>query len=186
MTATDLMLYRLRAPTDRSIRDRAGRVVAAGGRTSPLAAGAFTLAPGRRWSSPASGASYPVEWRIGVPGGAAGALGRAAARLSGDVRRPAVGDCVLGRRGRHQRHARRASRDRQGVSRDDGIQRPRDGRVARPRAHRSAGRLSLAAAPTPPAGTLRRARGTRRCARSSPGATARPCRTGGRGARWLR
>jgi predicted secreted hydrolase len=25
------------------------------------------LSPGRRWSSPTSGAAYPVEWRIEVP-----------------------------------------------------------------------------------------------------------------------
>jgi predicted secreted hydrolase len=27
----------------------------------------FTLTPGRRWTSPASGGSYPVEWQVSVP-----------------------------------------------------------------------------------------------------------------------
>ena len=26
------------------------------------------LAPGRRWTSPVSGAAYPVEWRVELPG----------------------------------------------------------------------------------------------------------------------
>ncbi len=32
-----------------------------------LGAGDFRLVPGRRWTSPASGAAYPVDWRITVP-----------------------------------------------------------------------------------------------------------------------
>ena len=64
----DLMLFQLRG-ADGSIDPRSsGTVVSRDGRTSSLAAGAFTLTPGRRWSSPTSGASYPVEWRIDVPG----------------------------------------------------------------------------------------------------------------------
>ena len=51
---------------DRSAVERHARC-AGNGRTSSLAAGAFTLTPGRRWASPTSGASYPVEWRIDVP-----------------------------------------------------------------------------------------------------------------------
>ena len=30
--------------------------------------GAFRLEPGRTWTSPASGARYPVEWKVEVPG----------------------------------------------------------------------------------------------------------------------
>ena len=32
-----------------------------------LCAGDYRLVPGRRWTSPDSGAAYPVEWRITVP-----------------------------------------------------------------------------------------------------------------------
>jgi predicted secreted hydrolase len=65
---TDLMLFQLRA-ADGSVDPRSsGTIVAGDGRISPFAAGAFTLTPVRRWSSPTSGASYPVEWRIDAPG----------------------------------------------------------------------------------------------------------------------
>ena len=64
----DLMLFQLRGVDGSTDPRSSGTVVSRGGRTSSLAAGAFTLTPGRRWSSPTSGASYPVEWRIGVPG----------------------------------------------------------------------------------------------------------------------
>ena len=64
----DLMLFQLRGADGSTDPRSSGTVVSRGGRTSSLAAGAFTLTPGRRWSSPTSGASYPVEWRIGVPG----------------------------------------------------------------------------------------------------------------------
>jgi predicted secreted hydrolase len=64
----DLMLFQLRG-AEASIDSRSsGTLVARTGRTFSLAAGAFTLTPGRRWASPASSASYPVEWRIDVPG----------------------------------------------------------------------------------------------------------------------
>ncbi len=63
----DLMLYRLRS-TDGSIDPRSsGTLVAADGSTSRLAAAGFTAAAGRRWSSPESGATYPVEWRLEAP-----------------------------------------------------------------------------------------------------------------------
>ena len=33
-----------------------------------LERGDIRLLPGRRWSSPDSGAAYPVEWRVELPG----------------------------------------------------------------------------------------------------------------------
>ena len=63
----DLMLFQLRSAGGSTDPRSSGTAVRRDGRSSPLAAGAFTLTPGRRWTSPGSSASYPVEWRILVP-----------------------------------------------------------------------------------------------------------------------
>jgi predicted secreted hydrolase len=63
----ELMLYLIR-DDDGAYLARSGSFVTAGGRTVPLDAQAFTLAPtGERWTSPDSGAVYPAGWRIVVP-----------------------------------------------------------------------------------------------------------------------
>ena len=63
---TDLMIYTLRlldgAPDPRS----GGTVVTSDG-VVHLRLDDFQLTPGRRWTSPVSGTSYPVEWRVAVP-----------------------------------------------------------------------------------------------------------------------
>jgi predicted secreted hydrolase len=64
----DLMLYRLRGGDGSTDPRSSGTAVARNGFTTSLTAGAFTVTPGRRWASPTSGANYPVEWRIDVPG----------------------------------------------------------------------------------------------------------------------
>ena len=64
---TDLMMFQLRRdgkPDPHS----SGTLVAKGQPSRRLAAGDFTLTPGRTWTSPSSKGVYPVEWRIGVPG----------------------------------------------------------------------------------------------------------------------
>jgi predicted secreted hydrolase len=62
-----LMLYRFRrsdgAPDPRS----SGTLVGAAGRFEPVAFDAGTLEPGRIWTSPASGARYPVAWSVHLP-----------------------------------------------------------------------------------------------------------------------
>ena len=64
---SDLMVYTMRrddgAPDPRS----SGTFVAPDGSVTRLAAGDYALVPGRRWTSPSSGASYPVAWAIDVP-----------------------------------------------------------------------------------------------------------------------
>jgi predicted secreted hydrolase len=64
---TDLMIYEFRrgdgAPDDFS----SGTWVGATGAVTRLDRTQFMLVPGRRWSSPTSGAAYPVEWRVEVP-----------------------------------------------------------------------------------------------------------------------
>ena len=64
----DLMLFQLRGSEGLIDPRSSGTVVARNGHTSSLASEAFTLTPGRRWASPTTNASYPVEWRIDAPG----------------------------------------------------------------------------------------------------------------------
>ena len=40
-----------------------------GGTVQPFGADAVRLSPGRRWRSPGSGASYPVQWQVQTPAG---------------------------------------------------------------------------------------------------------------------
>jgi len=64
----DLMLYRLRRADGGTDPNSAGVLVGADGRAAHFGAGEFRLEALRRWQSPTSGASYPVEWRVAVPG----------------------------------------------------------------------------------------------------------------------
>ena len=63
---TDLMVYVLRRADGARDPRSSGALVSPAG-TVRLRAGDFQLTPGRRWTSPASGAAYPVAWRIAVP-----------------------------------------------------------------------------------------------------------------------
>jgi predicted secreted hydrolase len=65
--ASELMLFRLRHKDGTSDRYSAGTYTDARGRSRHLAAGEFTIVPGRTWTSPDTGGRYPIEWRIGVP-----------------------------------------------------------------------------------------------------------------------
>ena len=61
------MLYRLRDADGSTDSHSAGTYVDADGAAVHLHAEDFAMTPGTRWSSPATGGSYPLEWRIGVP-----------------------------------------------------------------------------------------------------------------------
>ena len=64
---TDLMVFRLRG-TDGSLDPHSsGTLVGTSGPPLHLDHGDFTLTPGRRWKSAASGATYPVEWQVRLP-----------------------------------------------------------------------------------------------------------------------
>lgn len=63
----ELMLYQLRHEDGSPSPFSAGSLVAADGTVTRLSAGDFAMRPGRRWTSPATGAAYPVEWRVEVP-----------------------------------------------------------------------------------------------------------------------
>ena len=63
---TDLMVYVMRRIDGSRDPRSSGTIVSPAGVTH-LRADDFRLTPGRRWTSPASGAAYPVAWRIAVP-----------------------------------------------------------------------------------------------------------------------
>ncbi len=65
---TDLMMFQMRR-TDGSLDpNSSGTLVRQGQPSARLGAGEFTLTPGRRWTSGQSNATYPVEWRVSIPG----------------------------------------------------------------------------------------------------------------------
>lgn len=63
----DLMLYRLRGADGLADEYSAGTYVSADGTAVHLDAEDFTMTPGARWTSPATGGVYPLRWRVEVP-----------------------------------------------------------------------------------------------------------------------
>ena len=64
---TELMLYFIRAASGEYVT-QAGSFVTKDGRTLNLGAADITLTPtGETWTSPATGAIYPMRWRVQVP-----------------------------------------------------------------------------------------------------------------------
>lgn len=63
----DLMLYRLRDADGSADPHSAGTYVSADGAAVHLNAEEFTMTPGARWTSPATGGAYPLKWRVEVP-----------------------------------------------------------------------------------------------------------------------
>lgn len=66
---SDLMVFQLRR-ADGSIDPRSsGTLIEPGGRTTPIAlSDGLNLTPGRAWTSRATGARYPIEWSVTLPG----------------------------------------------------------------------------------------------------------------------
>ena len=64
----DLMLFGIRDAQGDYGPDTFGTFVDAGGGAHAIESGGVTFRPGRRWRSEATGAEYPVEWRVEVPG----------------------------------------------------------------------------------------------------------------------
>ena len=64
---TDLMLFGLRDAEGGYGPDTTGTLVDADGGARRIEFGGVDLRPGRRWRSGATGAEYPVEWRVEVP-----------------------------------------------------------------------------------------------------------------------
>ena len=65
---TDVMVYVLRRQDGQVDSHSGGTVVTPDGTTTRLGPEEFRLEPGRVWVSPTSGARYPVEWRVDIPG----------------------------------------------------------------------------------------------------------------------
>jgi predicted secreted hydrolase len=63
----ELMLYRLRRQDGTVDSFSAGTFIDAQGRSRHLTAGEFQLIPSGIWTSPATGARYPLRWQIKVP-----------------------------------------------------------------------------------------------------------------------
>ncbi|MCC5794747.1 MAG: carotenoid 1,2-hydratase [Chromatiales bacterium] len=64
---SDLMLYGLRRSGGGWQDESAGTLRRPDGSLLRLSRDDFQLTPGRRWRSPASGVSWPVDWRLEVP-----------------------------------------------------------------------------------------------------------------------
>ena len=65
---SELMVFQLRRDDGRTDEHSAGTWVGRDGAATALGRSDFSLLPGRRWTSPSSGAAYPVEWRVELPG----------------------------------------------------------------------------------------------------------------------
>ena len=64
----DLMLFGIRDTQGGYGPDTFGTFVDAGGGAHTIEPGGVVFRPGRRWRSEATGAEYPVEWEVDVPG----------------------------------------------------------------------------------------------------------------------
>lgn len=64
---SDLMVYEMRRASGDPDPRSSGTFVAPGRTVTRLGAGDYALTPGRRWTSPSSGASYPVTWSVTAP-----------------------------------------------------------------------------------------------------------------------
>lgn len=63
----ELMLFQLRRADGSLDPNASGTFIRPDGSTRRLVPGDFQLVPGRTWKSSATGAAYPVEWKITVP-----------------------------------------------------------------------------------------------------------------------
>ena len=61
------MLFEIRRDDGSIDRFSAGTYIAADGHTTHLASADFRLAPLAFWTSPATHARYPIQWRIHIP-----------------------------------------------------------------------------------------------------------------------
>jgi predicted secreted hydrolase len=63
----ELMIFQIRR-ADGSVDPRSsGTLIEMDGRAIHIPFGEFSVTAGERWSSPASKAAYPIEWRVEVP-----------------------------------------------------------------------------------------------------------------------
>jgi predicted secreted hydrolase len=63
---TDLMLFQIRRDDGSRDPHSSGTFVAVSGAASAIGPGDFALEPGAAWTSPGSGASYPLTWKVNI------------------------------------------------------------------------------------------------------------------------
>jgi predicted secreted hydrolase len=63
----ELMIYQIRHDDGQADPCSSGTIIAADGRTATIRSEEFTLTPGKRWTSPQTGAEYPIRWRLRMP-----------------------------------------------------------------------------------------------------------------------
>ena len=64
----DLMLFQLRKSDGRLDPHAGGTLLETSGQSRPLGRSDFTMESVRTWQSPHSGARYPIQWRLSLPG----------------------------------------------------------------------------------------------------------------------
>lgn len=64
----ELMLYQIRRADGTAASQSSGTLIAPDGTSVHLESREFSLRPGRGWRSDATGATYPIEWDVEVPG----------------------------------------------------------------------------------------------------------------------
>ncbi len=64
----DLMLFQLRRSDGRRDPHSGGTLLDASGQSRALGLSDFTMEPVKTWQSPHSGARYPIQWRLSLPG----------------------------------------------------------------------------------------------------------------------
>jgi predicted secreted hydrolase len=63
----DVMIFQIRHADGSIDPHSSGTIIDASGRATHIPFGQFSLTPGQRWHSAASGASYPIDWVLEVP-----------------------------------------------------------------------------------------------------------------------
>ena len=64
---TDLMLFQLRRSDGMPDTHSSGTLISSAGERQPIGSAEFQLHPVSIWTSPHSGAKYPIEWQISIP-----------------------------------------------------------------------------------------------------------------------
>jgi predicted secreted hydrolase len=65
---SELMLYQMRRNDGTRDRHSSGTLVHPDGTWETVSQAEFTLTAGRKWTSPASNAAYPIAWNLRIPG----------------------------------------------------------------------------------------------------------------------
>ncbi len=64
---TDLMLFQLRRSDGMPDPHSSGTLISSSGEKQSIGSADFQIHPGSSWTSPHSGAKYPIEWQLSIP-----------------------------------------------------------------------------------------------------------------------